>query len=82
MGRAVETLLWLWIGLDLSICSVSFPEISDRKFIEECVREHNLARSAVNPPASNMLYMVGNDGTVLWFQHHKTWWKICSGGHS
>lgn len=42
-----------------AVWSASLPEISDVKFIDECVREHNRARSGVSPPASDMLYMVG-----------------------
>lgn len=45
--------------LDPGVCSLSLPEITDGKFIDECVQEHNSARSSVSPPASNMLYMVG-----------------------
>lgn len=36
----------------------TLPDVGDPKFIEECVRMHNRFRSGVNPPASNMLYMV------------------------
>lgn len=36
----------------------TLPDIGDPKFIEECVTTHNRFRSGVNPPASNMLYMV------------------------
>lgn len=36
----------------------TLPDIGDAEFIEECVRTHNRFRSGVNPPASNMLYMV------------------------
>ncbi|XP_035467201.1 GLIPR1-like protein 1 isoform X3 [Scophthalmus maximus] len=58
MGSTVEMLLWTWILLDSGVTSVSLPEITDGGFIDECVREHNRARSSVNPPASNMLHMV------------------------
>ena len=51
--------LWAWMILDSGVCSASLPEITDGNFIEECVREHNRARSSVSPAASNMLYMVG-----------------------
>lgn len=36
----------------------TLPDAGDPKFIEECVQAHNRFRSGVNPPASNMLYMV------------------------
>ncbi|XP_022604712.1 glioma pathogenesis-related protein 1 isoform X3 [Seriola dumerili] len=58
MGSRVDLLLWAWIVLDSGVCSVVLPEITDGKFIDECVREHNRARSSVNPPASDMLHMV------------------------
>ncbi|XP_039918332.1 glioma pathogenesis-related protein 1-like [Hirundo rustica] len=35
----------------------TLPDPRDPKFIEECVQTHNLLRSKVDPPASNMLYM-------------------------
>lgn len=60
-------LLWAWIILDSRVRSVLVPEITDGEFINECVREHNRARSSVSPPASNMLYMVGKIGT--WISH-------------
>lgn len=63
MGSTVAALLWAWIILDFAGCSVSLPEITDGKFIDECVREHNRARSSVRPAASNMLHMVGRMGT-------------------
>ncbi|XP_044042929.1 GLIPR1-like protein 1 isoform X2 [Siniperca chuatsi] len=47
----VEILLWAWIILDSGVCSVSLPGITDGKFIDECVREHNWARSSVSPPS-------------------------------
>ena len=65
MGSTVKMLLWVWVVLDLGVCSVSLPEISDKKFIDECVREHNRARSSVSPPASDMLYMVSEDGVLI-----------------
>ncbi|CAF91311.1 unnamed protein product, partial [Tetraodon nigroviridis] len=33
------------------------PELSDEGFIDECLREHNRARSSVVPTASDMLHM-------------------------
>ncbi|XP_038595080.1 GLIPR1-like protein 1 isoform X2 [Micropterus salmoides] len=58
MGSMVEMLLWAWIILDSGGYSVSLLEITDEKFIDECVKEHNWARSSVKPPSSDMLYMV------------------------
>lgn len=67
--------------------SASLPEITDRKFIDECVSEHNRARSSVTPAASDMLYMVSRMGTdylsnglitsinsnCFWFLPIQTW---------
>lgn len=64
------TLLWVWIVLDSEVCSVSLPEITDAKFMDDCVSEHNEARSSVNPPASNMLYMVGMGNFSINKQKH------------
>ncbi|XP_062239146.1 glioma pathogenesis-related protein 1 [Platichthys flesus] len=65
--------LWVWIILDSGASSVSLPETTDRRFIDECVREHNRARSSVSPPASYMLYMTWDEGLSLiakeWAEH-------------
>ncbi|NXG87453.1 GRPL2 protein, partial [Stercorarius parasiticus] len=37
--------------------SPALPSITDKAFIEDCVRVHNDLRSKVQPPASNMQYM-------------------------
>lgn len=55
----MEISLWVCFILESGVFSVSLPEITDGKFIDECVKEHNRARSSVSPPASDMLYMVG-----------------------
>lgn len=53
--------------------SVLLPEITDGKFIDECVREHNRARSSASPPASDMLYMTWDEGLAItaraWARH-------------
>lgn len=60
------TVWWTWTLLDVAATSsVKLPQISDRAFIDECVTEHNKARTSVSPPASNMLYMVGDGDTRL-----------------
>lgn len=56
MGGAVKVMLWVWI---ISKSVASLPGITEEGFIDECVREHNRARSSVTPAASDMLYMVG-----------------------
>ncbi|XP_028427148.1 LOW QUALITY PROTEIN: glioma pathogenesis-related protein 1-like [Perca flavescens] len=80
MGIVVMLLLTV---LDSGVCSVSLPEITDGKFIDECVREHNEARSSVSPSASDMLYMTWDDGLAItaraWARHcvfeHNTYLK-------
>ncbi|XP_073337023.1 GLIPR1-like protein 1 [Pagrus major] len=73
MGSAVWMSLWAWIILDSGVCSVSLPEITDGKFIDECVSEHNRARSSVSPAASDMLYMTWDAGLAItaraWARH-------------
>lgn len=59
MGSLVKASLWVWMIVDAAAFSASLPEITDEKFVEECVREHNRARSTVKPTARDMLYMVG-----------------------
>lgn len=51
----------------------ALPPISDKAFIGECVRSHNVYRRNVEPTASNMRYMVGGGlrlcergGAVRW----------------
>lgn len=66
-------LLWAWIILDSGGYSVSLLEITDEKFIDECVKEHNWARSSVKPPSSDMLYMTWDEGLAItsraWARH-------------
>lgn len=59
MGSLVKASLCVWIIVDAAAFSASLPEITDEKFIEECVRGHNRARSSVRPTGGDMLYMVG-----------------------
>lgn len=60
MASAARIFLWAWAIAKSITSPVVLPEISDEAFIEECVREHNRARSSVVPAASDMLYMVGS----------------------
>ncbi|XP_030006629.1 glioma pathogenesis-related protein 1 [Sphaeramia orbicularis] len=62
MQNMVRLGLWVWIVLGSGVCSVSLPEITDGNFAEQCVKEHNTARSSVHPPASDMLYMTWDGG--------------------
>lgn len=63
MASTARTLLWAWVIAKSFASPVGLPEISNEAFIDECVREHNRARSSVVPAASDMLYMVGLTGT-------------------
>uniref|UniRef100_A0A3Q3WKX5 SCP domain-containing protein n=1 Tax=Mola mola TaxID=94237 RepID=A0A3Q3WKX5_MOLML len=76
--RVVKALVWAWI-IQNSVCSVSLPEITDRKFIDQCVREHNAARSSVSPAASNMLYMTWDAGLA---STAKAWARQCLFEHN
>ncbi|XP_029351263.1 GLIPR1-like protein 1 [Echeneis naucrates] len=73
MGSRVDKILWAWIILDSWVCSTDLPEIRNQKFIDECLREHNKARSSVNPPATDMLYMTWDEGLAVtaraWARH-------------
>ncbi|XP_008276762.1 GLIPR1-like protein 1 isoform X2 [Stegastes partitus] len=75
----MEMFLWTWIILHSAVCSLSLPDISDEKFIEECVREHNRARSSVSPPASNMLYMTWDEDLAI---TARAWAKNCVFEHN
>ncbi|XP_028972748.2 glioma pathogenesis-related protein 1-like [Esox lucius] len=56
-----------------------FPDITDEKFINDCVRIHNDNRSSVNPPASNMLYMTWDEGLAI---TAKAWARHCVFEHN
>ncbi|XP_022071430.1 GLIPR1-like protein 1 [Acanthochromis polyacanthus] len=79
MGSVVEALLWAWVFLDSGVSSGSLPDITDGKFIEECVREHNWARSSVSPAASNMLYMTWDEGLAI---TARAWARNCVFKHN
>ncbi|XP_061570647.1 GLIPR1-like protein 1 [Cololabis saira] len=79
MGSSVETSLWAWIGLHLVLCSGSLPEITDKEFINECLREHNKARSSVMPSANNMLHMTWDEGLAI---TARAWARRCIFDHN
>ncbi|KAL0963074.1 hypothetical protein UPYG_G00349340 [Umbra pygmaea] len=56
-----------------------FPDITDEKFINECVSVHNNNRSSVNPPAGNMLYMTWDDALAI---TARAWAKRCVFKHN
>ncbi|XP_068525262.1 glioma pathogenesis-related protein 1-like isoform X4 [Anas acuta] len=57
----------------------TLPDIGDAEFIEKCVTEHNKFRSAVNPPASDMLYMTWDPDLA---KTAKAWAKKCQFKHN
>lgn len=62
MTSAGVIFLWAWVIMKTIASPAILPEITDEGFMDECVREHNQARSSVVPAASDMLYMVGLTG--------------------
>ncbi|XP_032363999.1 GLIPR1-like protein 1 [Etheostoma spectabile] len=79
MGIVVKMLLWAWMVLDPGVCSVSLPDITDGNFVDECVREHNGARSSVGPPAGDMLYMTWDEGLAI---TARAWARRCVFEHN
>ncbi|KAM3587373.1 uncharacterized protein V6R79_003460 [Siganus canaliculatus] len=79
MRCVVKVLLWAWMILDWRVGSVLLPDINDEQFIEECVREHNNARSSVTPPASDMLYMTWDKGLAI---TARAWARRCVFEHN
>ncbi|XP_076184777.1 glioma pathogenesis-related protein 1-like [Aptenodytes patagonicus] len=70
--------------LDLFACCHAYPQyplpdIEDAKFIEDCVRAHNMFRSKVNPPASNMFRMSWDAALA---KTAKAWAKKCKFKHN
>ncbi|XP_043964752.1 GLIPR1-like protein 1 [Gambusia affinis] len=72
-------LLWIVLVLDLGVSAVTLPKITDENFIAECVEEHNKARSAVSPPANNMLYMSWDEALAI---TARAWAKQCNDRHN
>uniref|UniRef100_A0A668AMG5 GLI pathosis related 1 n=1 Tax=Myripristis murdjan TaxID=586833 RepID=A0A668AMG5_9TELE len=86
MESTVKRLMWAWIILASSlhfespgVCSISLPDITNRTFIDECVQEHNKARSSVSPGASNMLYMTWDEGLAI---TARAWARNCLFEHN
>ncbi|XP_056132241.1 GLIPR1-like protein 1 [Lampris incognitus] len=81
-------LVWIWIWF---LCwsafrlqpsaadSVPLPEITDTKFISECVKLHNEVRSLVEPPATDMLHMTWDAGLAKTAQ---AWARHCDFSHN
>ncbi|XP_029453012.1 glioma pathogenesis-related protein 1-like [Rhinatrema bivittatum] len=55
------------------------PDITDPEFIKAFVDEHNKFRSAVNPPASNMLYMTWDPSLA---RVARAWGRRCLFDHN
>ncbi|XP_038155704.1 GLIPR1-like protein 1 [Cyprinodon tularosa] len=72
-------LLWAVVILNLGTLSMSLPQISDKNFTAECVREHNEARSAVSPSSSDMLYMSWDEALAV---TARAWAKHCQFKHN
>ncbi|XP_062299339.1 GLIPR1-like protein 1 isoform X2 [Scomber scombrus] len=79
MRIVVEILLWVWIALEYGVNSDSLSEITNRMFIEQCVKAHNEARSSVDPPASDMLYMTWDEGLAI---TARAWARQCVFKHN
>uniref|UniRef100_A0A096MEY5 GLI pathosis related 1 n=1 Tax=Poecilia formosa TaxID=48698 RepID=A0A096MEY5_POEFO len=77
--RELKMLLWVVLVLDLGVSAVTLPQITDEKFIAECVEEHNKARSAVRPPANDMLYMSWDEALAI---TARAWAKHCNDRHN
>lgn len=73
----LQVLLFSWILVGVE--SVSLPEITDGNFIEECVKEHNRARSSVSPPATDMRYMTWDEGLAI---TARAWARRCLFQHN
>lgn len=72
-------LLWAWAALRDPVCSFQLPDIYNKSFIEECVREHNRARSSVRPAASDMLRMTWDEGLAV---TARAWSRRCHFQHN
>ncbi|XP_063073988.1 GLIPR1-like protein 1 [Engraulis encrasicolus] len=59
--------------------SSSLPHITDAKFIEDCVKSHNLNRSNVNPTAGDMRYMTWDAALAI---TARAWARKCVFKHN
>lgn len=74
----------LMIALEFPILVVPttglpFPDITDEKFIDDCVKSHNRNRSNVRPPASNMRYMTWDAALAI---TARAWARMCVFKHN
>ncbi|XP_037369856.1 GLIPR1-like protein 1 [Talpa occidentalis] len=63
----------------VSDSSPKIPSITDRKFINQCVRTHNELRGKVSPPAADMKYMTWEAGLA---KVAKAWADRCKFEHN
>ncbi|XP_056101261.1 GLIPR1-like protein 1 [Rhinichthys klamathensis goyatoka] len=78
MSDFIQTLISVTVLLKV-VSSEPFFDITDPAFVEECVREHNIHRTNVTPPASNMRYMTWDKGLAVtaW-----AWARVCVFKHN
>ncbi|XP_062374607.1 GLIPR1-like protein 1 [Sardina pilchardus] len=55
------------------------PDIADEQFIDDCVKSHNLKRSSVKPPASDMRYMTWDGALAI---TARAWARMCVYKHN
>ncbi|XP_076152920.1 glioma pathogenesis-related protein 1 [Alosa pseudoharengus] len=55
------------------------PDITDEKFIDDCVKSHNLNRSRVKPAAGNMRYMTWDAALAI---TARAWARMCVFDHN
>ncbi|XP_051483657.1 glioma pathogenesis-related protein 1-like [Apus apus] len=75
---AVVLALWPVLGPAAAL-SPALPSITDKTFIEDCVRIHNDLRTKVQPPASNMHYMTWDAALA---RTARAWSKRCLFKHN
>ncbi|NWH44733.1 GRPL2 protein, partial [Fregata magnificens] len=78
--RPWAAVLALWPALRAAAGQLpTLPSITDKSFIEECVRVHNDLRSEVQPAASNMRYMTWDAALA---RTARAWANKCIFGHN
>ncbi|XP_075867351.1 glioma pathogenesis-related protein 1 [Nelusetta ayraudi] len=78
-GASAAALLWSLVVLGPAWGSASVPDITQQSFIDECVKEHNVARSSVRPGARGMKDMSWDDSLA---RVAKAWAEQCMFEHN
>ncbi|XP_067247583.1 GLIPR1-like protein 1 isoform X3 [Chanodichthys erythropterus] len=78
MSDFIQVLISVTVLLKV-VSSEPFFDIKDPTFIEECVREHNMYRTNVNPSASYMRYMTWDEGLAV---TARAWARFCTFKHN